>query len=82
MTFLFIAGCARSPKLNGEVAEPSGPALELTGVKWNGRRFHLSDLRGKVSYYPDVCPFTLSEMKQLYRDLRPGAPDPGIPRLT
>ena len=70
------AGCAPSQTFNGEVVEPARPAPELTGVNWDGKPFRLSEHRGKVTvvffgytYCPDVCPFTLAKMKQIYRDL-------------
>jgi protein SCO1 len=75
-------GCAPSQKFNGEVVEPARPAPELTGVNWDGKRFNLSDHRGKVAvvffgytYCPDVCPFTLAKFKQIYRQLGDRAKD-------
>ncbi len=71
-----LGGCAPSQTFNGEVVEPSPPAPELTGVNWDGKPFRLSEHRGKVTvvffgytYCPDVCPFTLAKMKQIYREL-------------
>jgi protein SCO1/2 len=73
---VFSAGCEPSPKFNGELVEPAQPAPELSGVNWDGKRFQLSEHRGKVTvvffgytYCPDVCPFTLAKMKQIYREL-------------
>ena len=73
---LFITACTSAEKFNGEVVEPVKPAPELSGVNWDGKPFRLSDHKGKVrvvffgyTYCPDVCPFTLAKMKQLYRDL-------------
>jgi len=69
-------GCVPTQTFNGEVVEPARPAPELTGVNWDGQPFRLSEHRGKVTvvffgytYCPDVCPFTLAKMKQIYRDL-------------
>jgi protein SCO1 len=49
---------------------------ELSGVNWDGRPFRLSEHKGQVAvvffgytYCPDVCPFTLAKMKQLYSRL-------------
>lgn len=79
---LFGTGCEPSQKWNGELVEPAQPAPELSGVNWDGQRFQLSDHRGKVAlvffgytYCPDVCPFTLAKMKQLYRELGDRADD-------
>ncbi|HKI00718.1 MAG TPA: SCO family protein [Thermoanaerobaculia bacterium] len=73
-------GCTPAQKFNGEVVEPASQAPELTGVNWDGKPFKLSDHRGKVAlvffgytYCPDVCPFTLAKMKQVYRELGDGA---------
>jgi protein SCO1/2 len=73
---LAVASCKPAQTFNGEVVEPVQPALELTGVNWDGKPFHLSEHRGKVTvvffgytYCPDICPFTLAKMKQIYRDL-------------
>jgi protein SCO1 len=73
---LVLASCTPAQKFNGEVVEPAQPAPELTGVNWDGKPFRLSEHRGKVTvvffgytYCPDVCPFTLAKMKQIYRDL-------------
>lgn len=83
LPLLFLGvGCKPSQTWNGEVVEPVRPAPELTGVNWDGQRFQLSGLRGKVTlvffgytYCPDVCPFTLAKMKQLYRELGDRAQD-------
>jgi protein SCO1 len=72
---LLALGCKGSPKFNGQVVEPPKPA-ELSGVNWDGKPFRLSEHKGQVAvvffgytYCPDVCPFTLAKMKQLYRRL-------------
>lgn len=79
---LSAIGCAPSQKFNGEVVESASPAPELTGVNWDGKPFRLSEHRGKVkvvffgyTYCPDVCPFTLAKMKQLYKELGDRAAD-------
>jgi protein SCO1/2 len=73
---LVVHGCGSSQKFNGELVEPATAAPELTGVNWDGKPFKLSDLQGKVAlvffgytYCPDVCPFTLAKMKQVYAKL-------------
>ncbi len=73
---LLALGCRSSQKFNGQVVEPARPAPELSGVNWDGQPFRLSDHKGQVAviffgytYCPDVCPFTLAKMKQLYNRL-------------
>ena len=82
LSMLLVAACARAPKFNGEVVEPAVQAPQLSGVNWDGKPFNLSDHRGKVAvvffgytYCPDVCPFTLAKMKQLYSRLGDRAED-------
>ena len=61
---------------NGEVVEPPTPAAEMHGVNWDGEPFRFSDTKGKVTvlffgytFCPDICPFTLAKMKQIYASL-------------
>jgi protein SCO1/2 len=79
---LVAASCRPAQKFNGEVVDPVRPAVELTGVNWDGKPFRLSQHRGKVTvvffgytYCPDVCPFTLAKMKQLCKNLGDQAKD-------
>ena len=79
---LFAAGCESAPQWNGQEVDPVAPAPELAGTNWNGEAFELSDVEGKVAfvffgytYCPDICPFTLSKMKQLYSHLGERAGD-------
>lgn len=78
---LLAMGCRSGPAFNGEVVEPARTP-DLSGVNWDGKPFHLKDHRGKVAvvffgytYCPDVCPFTLAKMKQLYGKLGTRAAD-------
>jgi protein SCO1/2 len=73
---LSLAGCrhARSSGI-GEAVNPA-KTVQLSGVNWDGAPFRLSDHPGKVSvvffgytYCPDVCPFTLAKMKQVFARL-------------
>jgi protein SCO1/2 len=73
---LLVVACRPAERFNGQVVEPGKSAPRLVGVNWNGRRFDLEELRGKVvvvffgyTFCPDVCPFTLAKMKQVYADL-------------
>jgi protein SCO1/2 len=73
------AGCGGgSPthEWRGKVVEPPVEAPPLSGVNWDGERFALDQLAGKVvvvffgyTYCPDICPFTLSKMKRLRTEL-------------
>lgn len=83
LTSLLAVGCRPpEPKFNGQVIEPVTEAPELAGTNWDGEDFRLSEHRGKVSilffgytYCPDVCPMSLSRMKQLYGQLGEQAKD-------
>jgi protein SCO1/2 len=76
LPLLLVLGCARSPRFHGQELEPLRKVPQIAGVNWDGKPFRLSDQQGKVAvvffgytYCPDVCPFTLAKMKQLYRRL-------------
>lgn len=67
-----LSACRSAPTFHGQVMEAGGRP-DLAGVNWDGKPFRLLDHRGKVevvffgyTYCPDVCPFTLAKMKQLY----------------
>ena len=67
--------CAPAHEFEGTEVDDA-VATVLEGTNWNGEAFELSDTQGKVSivsfgytYCPDVCPFTLAKMKQLYAEL-------------
>lgn len=79
---VLAAGCQPVHEWNGKAVEPAERAPELAGTNWNGEPFRLSDLEGKVAvvffgytFCPDVCPFTLAKMKQLYARLGDRAGD-------
>jgi protein SCO1/2 len=71
-----LAGCGASgPKhtWRGTSIVPPTPASALQGTNWDGSEFDLAALDGKVrivffgyTFCPDVCPFALAKMKQLY----------------
>lgn len=82
LPLLLLMACRRSPVFNGQVLEPAREAPDLSGVNWDGKPFRLRDHTGKVvlvffgyTYCPDVCPFTLARMKQLYSRLGAQAKD-------
>jgi len=73
---LLWTACAPEESFHGEVVDPAADPPALVGTNWDGEPFRLSDLQGKVAvvffgytYCPDVCPFTLVKMKQLYQEL-------------
>ncbi len=66
---------AESPFVGETVADPVA-APGLVGTNYDGTPFDLAELQGKVAvvffgytYCPDVCPFTLAKMKQVYQQL-------------
>lgn len=72
---VLVTGCG-GKKFNGQLVDPPQPAAELAGTNWDGKPFKLSEHQGKVAivffgytYCPDVCPFTLAKMKQLFAKL-------------
>lgn len=75
-------GCQAVPTFNGQVVEPVVTAPELAGTNWDGAPFKLSELHGKVrivffgyTFCPDICPFTLAKMKEIYATLGERADD-------
>lgn len=63
-------------KLHGSVIDPAIPAADFTLVDQNGASFRLSDQSGKIvliffgyTHCPDVCPVTLSQFKQIKKQL-------------
>lgn len=82
---LVLTACTPASKFNGEAMESAAPAPPLSGTNWDGKPFDLNDHRGKVAvvffgytYCPDVCPFTLAKMKQLYARLGDKAEDVAV----
>jgi len=78
-----LAGC--SYEYNGTSYDPPMPAAEVTGTNWDGSEFHMSDLQGKVALVffgytscPDICPFTLANMTQVYTLLGDKAEDVAV----
>ena len=74
--------CQPAVLFRGEAYDPVEAAPQLTGTNWDGKPFRLSDQQGKVAivffgytFCPDICPFTLSKMKRLYKELGDQADD-------
>ncbi|MBX3011881.1 MAG: SCO family protein [Caldilineaceae bacterium] len=72
LTLIGTNACTRRPQLNGTVFEVPTAAYDLTGTNYDGTPFRLSDTRGKITvlffgytFCPDVCPFTLADLKQV-----------------
>lgn len=66
----------------GSLIDPPIPAADFTLTDQHGETFRLSDQRGKVvliffgyTHCPDVCPVTLSEYRQVKRQLGDQAED-------
>jgi protein SCO1/2 len=85
LLFLSLGGCQSGPALRGTPVEPPEAAPEIVALNWDGEEFRLSSLRGRVAILffgyascPDVCPLTLSRMKQLYGKLGERAADVAI----
>ncbi|MCB1056713.1 MAG: SCO family protein [Acidobacteria bacterium] len=79
---LLTAGCRGEPRFQGGVVDQPKHAPPLEGINWTSETFRLADLEGKVvvlffgyTFCPDVCPFTLVKMKQIYADLGERADD-------
>jgi protein SCO1 len=70
-----MAGCVRH-EYTGLVFDDPQPAAEISGTDYDGSPFQLSHYRGKLSllffgytYCPDICPMTLANVSQAYKDL-------------
>jgi protein SCO1/2 len=82
---LIFTGCGRPYEYHGAVYTPPQTAAVVAGTNWDGHPFHLSDLQGKVvllffgyTHCPDVCPLTMAELAQLYRQLGEKAGDVAV----
>ena len=82
--FLLFITCGQQLELSGRPPEEPGPRV-LSGTNWDGEAFDLSRIEGKVgvvvfgyTYCPDVCPFALAKLKQLYQSLGEQAEDVAV----
>lgn len=71
-----VCGCGPEHVWNGAPVSPVEAAPPLVGTNWDGSPFALEDLKGKIAvisfgytFCPDVCPFTLYRLQQLYQQL-------------
>jgi len=67
---LLLVACAH--QFSGVAPNPIGPAPDFALIDENGQPFQLSDLRGKwillaygYTHCPDVCPLTLSHLRDV-----------------
>lgn len=70
---------------NGTLYDPPLEAAEVVGTNWDGSEFQLRDLEGKVALVffgytacPDICPFSLATMTQVYAMLGEKAEDVAV----
>ncbi len=73
---LVLAACAH--QFSGVAPNPIGPAPDFALTDENGQPFNLSDLRGKwillaygYTHCPDVCPLTLSHLRDVKKIVDP-----------
>jgi protein SCO1 len=73
---LMLAACAH--QFSGVAPNPIGPAPDFALTDENGQPFKLSDLRGKwillaygYTHCPDVCPLTLSHLRDVKKTIDP-----------
>ena len=73
---LLLAACAH--QFSGVAPNPIGPAPDFALTDENGQPFKLSDLRGKwillaygYTHCPDVCPLTLSHLRDVKKIVDP-----------
>lgn len=78
---LVTAACGPRHEFVGLLFDDPQPAAEITGVNYDGTPFALSDLQGQVTLLffgytscPDICPFTLVELADAYKQLAAESP--------
>lgn len=76
LAITWLLGACGSYTFHGQAYDPARPAPPIAGVNWDGANFQLSEQKGKVvilffgySYCPDVCPLTMAQLAQSYRQL-------------
>jgi protein SCO1/2 len=75
---LLLAACSHT--FAGVAPSPIGPAPDFALIDENGQPFKLSDLRGKwvllaygYTHCPDVCPLTLSHLRDVKKTVDPNS---------
>lgn len=89
LTLLLPTACTRRPQLNGTLFDTPVEAYDISGTNYDGTPFRLSDTRGKITviffgytFCPDVCPFTLADLKQVREKLGDKASDFAVVFIT
>jgi protein SCO1 len=84
---LVLAACAHN--FAGVAPNPIGPAPDFALTDENGQPFKLSDLRGKwillaygYTHCPDVCPLTLSHLRDVKKIVDPNGDDVQVVFVT
>lgn len=84
-TCLLWAGCDDGPRFHGAAVDPPRPAPGISGANWDGSRFDLASLRGRLAlvffgytFCPDVCPLTMAKLKQVHVRLGPRASEVAV----
>jgi protein SCO1/2 len=84
---LLLAACAH--QFSGVTPNPIGPAPDFALTDENGQPFQLSDLRGKwillaygYTHCPDVCPLTLSHLRDVKKSVDPNGDDVQVVFVT
>lgn len=86
---MLMTSCTGRPQLNGTLFDTPVAAYDITGTNYNGTPFRLSDTRGKITviffgytFCPDVCPFTLADLKAVSEKLGDQATDLAVVFIT
>ena len=73
---LWLVSACGGYTFHGQAYDPPQPAPPIEGVNWDGTTFQLDQQKGKVvilffgySYCPDICPLTMAQLAQSYRQL-------------
>ncbi len=89
LLILLLTGCGRPHAFAGTQLEQPRLATDFSGINWDGKPFHLSDLGGQVvllffgyTTCPDVCPLTLAEMQAVEKQLGEQAKDVEVVLVT
>lgn len=89
MLALVLAGCGDTYAYSGTQYTNPVDAPPLEGTNWDGSAFSIADQQGKVvllffgyTFCPDICPFTLADLTQVYQQLDDAAEDVAVVFVT